>query len=107
MSETRVLAEKSLVATCALIAVMPCRDESELGTWLACLKDVLPETTDCNYPINRLHTAATNLITAKPGRQRSNRLTRLCYEVSRYYGLAAAARYEAWQVSDSDRVVEQ
>ena len=106
MSDTRILAEKSLVATCALIAVMPCRAESNLVTWLACLKDVLPETTDCSYPLNRLHTAAANLIIAKPGRQRSNRLTRLGHEVSHYYGLAAAARYEAWQVSDSDRVVK-
>jgi hypothetical protein len=99
------LAERALVSICAHIALMPCRDRDVLDTWLQCLADVLPYCTGCSQRVQPLFKAAENLLRADSGHNRRNRLTRLQYDVSLYFGIAAGISYEAFQSADMGEVV--
>lgn len=97
-------AERALVSIAARLAMTGTADN--LSAWVKCLADVLPDCEDCVAPLEPVRLAALDLVAAGDADARRTALARLEIEAQRYYDLAAAKKFEAWQQLDKDRVVD-
>lgn len=88
-------AQSALVAIVAVLALQAVRDEN-FGLWRDCLRDLLPDCTDCAEAVVPLRVAAEALVVAGPAGLGSA-MARVRIEVRQYYLGAAAARVERWR----------
>lgn len=96
MSEVSARAERCLVAACAYLS-MSGRCDVNQPLWVGVIRDVLPDCEGCGPAMIAMRVLANEMVRASPGRPRQAALIRLRHETAKYYSLAAAQRYEAWQ----------
>ncbi len=89
-------AERCLVAACAHLSMMTVRNEN-FPMWVSTIRDVLPDCEGCASAMAQMKVAADQLVDAPRGRPQDNAMTRLRWEMERYFTLAAAHRFEEWK----------
>lgn len=86
------LAQQTMMAGAVALVMTSTSDPSWL-TYLACVRDALPEAENCSPLMVPVWVACNQLVTARSGEDRTKALYRLSYEVRVYFLRSMADRH--------------
>lgn len=105
MTERRQTAESCLIAACVHLSMMTVRNEN-FAIWVSVIRDVIPDCEGSVAVLMPVKVAAEELTTAEAGDPQHRAMTRLRWEIKRYFEMAAARRFDAWKRVRSNEVIE-